>query len=81
MQLVSSVQVGKNGVSDNLVGTLKNYFKNHQNVKVVFLKSATRDRQMIKKNAEEILASLGNNYTYRIIGFTVIIKKWRKAQR
>ena len=34
-----------------------------------------------KKTADEILSELGNNYTYRIIGFTIFIKKWRKPQR
>ena len=81
MQLVSSVQVGKKGISDNLVETLKSHFKNHQNVKVVFLKSSIRDKKKLKKQAEEIVDELGKNYTYRVLGFTVFIKKWRKAKR
>jgi RNA-binding protein YhbY len=81
MQLVSSVQVGKKGISDNLVVTLKSHFKNHQNVKVVFLKNSIRDKKKLKKQAEEIVDELGKNYTYRVLGFTVFIKKWRKAKR
>ena len=81
MQLVSSVQVGKKGISDNLVETLKSHFKNHQNVKVVFLKNSIRDKKKLKKQAEEIVDELGKNYTYRVLGFTVFIKKWRKAKR
>ena len=81
MKIISSIQVGKNGVTDNLIGTLKTHFKNHQNVKVVFLKSSIRDKRKLKKATEEILDSLGKNYTYRILGYTVFIKKWRKAQR
>lgn len=81
MNLISTIQVGKKGVSENLIGTLKSHFKNHINVKLVFLPSSTRDRKKIKKQAEEITEELGKNYTYRILGFTVFIKKWRKAQR
>ncbi|MFA5020065.1 MAG: YhbY family RNA-binding protein [Candidatus Pacearchaeota archaeon] len=81
MQLISSIQVGKNGVSANLIETLKTHFKNHQNVKVVFLKNSVRDRKKIKKEAEKIVEELGKNYTYRILGFTIFIKKWRKNMR
>ncbi|MBS3072747.1 YhbY family RNA-binding protein [Candidatus Pacearchaeota archaeon] len=81
MQLVSSVQIGKNGLTENTIETIKTHFKNHLNVKVVFLKSSSRDNAAIKKEAEKIVSKLGNNYTYRIIGFTVFIKKWRKPMR
>ena len=81
MQLISSIQVGKKGVSENLINTLKTHFKNHQNVKVVFLKNSIRDKKKLKKQAEEVIDELGKNYTYRILGYTVFIKKWRKAQR
>ena len=37
--------------------------------------------EVLKKEAEKIVSKLGNNYTYRIIGFTVFIKKWRKPMR
>ena len=81
MQPITNIQIGKNGVSDNLIGTLESHFKNHENVKVVFLKTSTRDRKKIKSSADEIVDKLGKNYTYRILGFTVFIKKWRKAKR
>ena len=81
MEIISSVQVGKNGVSENLIATLKTHFVNHQNVKVVFLKSSIRDRKKLKKSTEDILDKLGKNYTFRIVGYTVFIKKWRKAKR
>tara|TARA_Y100000310_G_C20667461_1_gene808394 strand:- start:65 stop:310 length:246 start_codon:yes stop_codon:yes gene_type:complete len=81
MEPISSVQIGKKGISDNLIETLSTHFKTHQNVKVVFLKNSIRDKKKLKKCAEEIIQELGKNYTYRVLGFTVFIKKWRKAQR
>ncbi|MEA3329714.1 MAG: YhbY family RNA-binding protein [Nanoarchaeota archaeon] len=81
MKIISTIQVGKKGVTDNLVETLQTHFKKHINVKIVFLKSSIRDKRKLKKATEEILDKLGKNYTYRILGFTVFIKKWRKAKR
>lgn len=81
MEPISSVQIGKNGVSENLIETLKTHFKTHQNVKVVFLKNSIRDKKKVKKTAEEILQALGKNYTFRVLGFTVFIKKWRRDKR
>ena len=81
MEPISSVQIGKRGVSDNLIETLRTHFVNHQNVKVVFLKNFARDKKKVKKAAEEIVDELGKNYTYRVLGFTVFIKKWRKDKR
>ena len=81
MNLISTIQVGKKGVSENLIESLKSHFKNHTNVKLVFLKSTSRDKKKIKKQAEEVVEELGKNYTYRIVGFTIFIKKWRKPKR
>ena len=81
MELISTINVGKNGISDNLIEAIKSHFKKHKNVKVVFLKSFSRDKKKIKKEAEKILDLLGKNYTYRILGFTLFLKKWRKPMR
>ena len=78
---IVSIQVGKNGIPENLAETLQNHFKNHQNVKIVFLKTSFRDKNKIKAITENILSQLGANYTYRLVGFTVFIKKWRKDMR
>ncbi|MBU3907189.1 MAG: YhbY family RNA-binding protein [Nanoarchaeota archaeon] len=74
-----SVQLGKQGCSENFMGTLESMFKNHENVKVCLLKSAGRDRDEIKEIVEKILKHLGKSYTARIVGFTIFLKKWRKC--
>lgn len=81
MATIANVQIGKNGITQNFLETLKNYFKNHQNVKISVLKSATRNREELKKIAEKILESTGKNFTTRIIGFTIVVKKWRRNVR
>lgn len=81
MHKQANMQLGKNGITENFVETLKNHFKNHENVKVSVLKSASRDKEKIREFSETILEKLGKNYTSKIIGFTIFLKKWRKAKR
>lgn len=77
----SLVQLGKNKVTDNFIATLKSHFKKHDNVKVSVLKSAEHNREKIIEYKDEILRHLGRNYTAKIIGFSIFLKKWRKIVR
>ncbi len=86
MQPISSVQIGKKGITENFFCTLQEHFKKHQNVKVAVLQSARHGsskqaKKDVEKIAEKIIEKLGKKYTYRILGFTIFIKKWRKAVR
>ena len=71
------MQLGKQGITENFINSLKNQFKNSQVIKVYVLKSATRDREQIKQFRDKLLENLGKNFTGRIIGFTIILRKWR----
>ena len=78
------MQLGKGGITDNFISTLQNHFKKHQNVKVSVLKSIlpeTGGKKMVKEYSEQILEKLGKNYTSRVIGFTISVKKWRREMR
>lgn len=77
----AEIQIGKNGITENFIASLKNIFKIHINVRISVLKSSGRDREKIKEMAKLILDKLGDNYTARIIGFTIILKKWRKSRK
>ena len=79
--VLSCVQLGKQGITDNFISTLESHFKNHNNVKICVLKGAGHERGKVKKYSEKILEKLGNKYTARIIGFTINVKKWRKAMK
>lgn len=81
MPKIGQVQLGKQGISDNFIESLKNHFKNYQNVKVSVLKSAGHDKSKVKEYSKQILEKLDKNYTARIVGFTIVLKKWRKAVR
>jgi len=77
---VAHIQLGKAGLTENFVKTLQEHFTNFRNVKVSVLKSCCRDKAELKKISDEILEKLGENYTSKIIGYTIVFKKWRKAK-
>ncbi len=77
----SQVQLGKNGVTENFIKTLHDHFKKHENVKVSVLKGAGHEREKVREYSEEIIRKLGNRYTAKVVGFTIFLKKWRKAVR
>ncbi len=74
-------QLGKKGITEGFIDSLKNDFKKHDNIRISVLKSAGHEREKVKKYSEEILDKLGKNYTAKIIGFVIIVKKWRKNIR
>ncbi len=75
------LQIGKHGLTSGIIENIKNCFKTHNDVKVCLLKSAGHDRENVKKMAEKIIEELGRKYTYKIIGFTIFFKKWRKERK
>ena len=78
---IAEMQLGKNGITENFIQTLKGIFQNHDMIRLSVLKSAREKREDMKKYSEEILRKLGTNYTAKIIGFKIILKKWRKVRK
>lgn len=81
MVSISRVQLGKQGITENFIKTLNHHFKNHEIVKISVLKNASHDRIKVKEYSEKILSHLGKKFTSRIIGFTIIVRKWKKVMR
>jgi len=75
------VNIGKNGITEGTFELLQNAFKNNKDVKISVLKSGGHEREKVKQMAEEIINKLGNNFTYRIVGFTIFVKKWKREMR
>lgn len=81
MPFLKKIQLGKKGLTDNFIETLKVHFKTNLNVKISVLKSSTRDREELKEISNKILDSLGKKYSSKIIGYTIVLKKWKKPMR
>jgi RNA-binding protein YhbY len=77
----SHIQLGKSGITENFLDTLKDHFKKHDSVKISVLKSAGHEKSKAREYSDQILEVLGGHYTAKIIGFTIFIKKWRKKIR
>ena len=80
MPIIREVQLGKNGITDNFIASLKNQFNNCSNVKVAVLPSLCRDKFELKKLEQELLKNLGPNYTAKSVGYKINLKKWRKPK-
>ena len=79
MVLVGKVQMGKGGLTDNFIKTLENHFKKYSIIKISVLKSCCRDRAELKEISEKIVKSLGNHYNIKTIGWTLIVRKWKRV--
>jgi len=75
------IQIGKQGITENFISTLKEYFKNAKIVRISVLKNARHDKEKVKEYCDKILKNLGKKYDARVIGFTIVVKKFRKNVR
>lgn len=75
------MQLGKQGVTDNFIGTLEGHFQNHKVVRISVLKNARKSKNDVKVHADEIIKRLGERYTCKMIGFTIIIRKHKNSVR
>jgi RNA-binding protein YhbY len=76
------MQLGKKGLTEDFIKDIGKRFEKYRNasMKISVLKSARESKDDVKKYAEEIKDKLGEKYTYRVIGFSIILRKWRKAR-
>ena len=76
------LQLGKKGLTKEFLEDLKNRFEKSKitNIKISVLPSARESKTDVKKYSEEIKEFLGKKYTTRLLGFSIFIKKWRKAR-
>jgi len=81
MSTIRQIQLGKNGLTENFICNLKHHFDTCKNIKISVLKSCCRNKEELKKIYEEILEKMGKTYTTKIIGYTIIVKKWRREMR
>jgi len=73
-------QIGKSGITQGVINSLNLALKTHGNVRISALKSSGRNKESTKKMADEIVEKLDYHCNYRIIGFTIVLKKLRKQK-
>ena len=75
------INIGKNGLKEGILTVLENAFKTRESVRVSVLKAAGHTRENVMEIAEKLVNNLGTKYDYTIIGFVIIIRKYRKPRR
>ncbi len=77
------IQLGKKGITDEFIKDIENRLHKFRNItiKINVLKSARKNGKIdVKKYADELVHKLGDKYTIKIIGFSILLRKWRKAR-
>ena len=77
------IQLGKKGLTNEFLEDLKSRFENKKidNIKISVLKSARESKADVKKYGQEVADFLGDKFTFRVLGFSIFVKKWRKARK
>jgi len=77
--------IGKKGLTNGFLDLLEKTFKKNELVRISILKSATRDSEEVKaianKICEEMNKRLKKDFTFKIIGFKIFVRKWRKLKK
>jgi RNA-binding protein YhbY len=76
------IQLGKKGLTEEFIKDIEKRLEKHRNVilKIRVLKSARQSKDDVKKYADEIVKKIGKQYTAKTMGFTILLRKWRKAR-
>jgi RNA-binding protein YhbY len=67
--------IGKKGLTQGVIESLNLALKTHTQIRISTLKSATRNKEKLIQIAEEIISKLNYKSNYRIIGFTILLRK------
>lgn len=79
MRQIKKLQIGKNGLTAEFIEQVKSIFEKEKLIKVSILKSACRDKVEADKMAKELIGALGPKYGYKLVGYVVMITKYRKV--
>lgn len=78
---VMQFQIGKAGLTEEVVKTLDSALKSHDQVRISALKSSGRDRDNIKSLADDILNKVNYKCSARVIGFKIILSKLSRVPK
>jgi RNA-binding protein len=68
-------QLGKRGLTEEFIDTIRKSFKRHEIVKISLLKSYSRDKEQILQDADKICSEIGCKQ--KLLGYTLILKRQR----
>ena len=78
---LAKFQIGKSGITEGIIKSLSLALKNHKQVRISVLKSCCRDRDELKKIAQQIVNKQPHKLNCKIIGYTIILIKQSNKQK
>ena len=72
------IQLGKKGLTSEFISDIEKRLEKHRNavIKISVLRSAReKGKEDVKKYADEIVKRLGSNYTVKVLGFCIFLRK------
>ena len=81
MKQIKRLQLGKNGLSHEFIEQARKIFEDEQILKISILKSACRNKQDAEKIGQDLVDALGKNYIFRLIGYVLTVRKFRRDMR
>lgn len=78
---IPTFQIGKNGVTEGTIKLLETAFKGGNQVKMAMMRGAGHTKEDTRAAGEKLIEMLGKNYTYKTLGFTIFLQKWRREMR
>ena len=68
-------QIGKTGITEGTIESLRMGFKTHKVIRISVLKSQAPTKVKVMEIADELAKRIGGRFTYTIVGFTIILRK------
>mgnify|MGYP006280998455 CR=1 FL=1 len=72
-ELKAKIQIGKYGVTENIIDQVRKYINKHGLVKVKMLKTFAAEND--KNQVAQDIAERTNSHVLKIVGFTIILQK------
>ena len=80
MKPIKKFQIGKKGLTSEFVEQVRKTFEKSDLIKIELLKSATRKKEEADTIGNDLVDKLGDKFTCKRVGYTLTIRKWRKAR-
>ncbi len=75
MEGMIKFQIGKAGITDGTVQSLRNALKTHKIIRVSVLKGAAPDKAKVASMAQELRTLFKDTIGIRVVGFTIIVRR------
>ncbi len=81
MNTVARFQIGKAGITEGVLAALTELLHAHKFIRISALQNSGRDRVLIKAMAEQLVSQLPITCSYKVIGFTIVLRKHTASKK